>query len=134
MKEVSEKVGLKLDIQKTKVMASSPITSWQINGKTIKMVRDFIILALKSLHMVTSAMKLRRLLIGRKAMTNLDAILKKQIHYFTNKGPSNQSYGFSSSHLWMWELEYKESWVLKLWYWKDAWESLGLKGDQTSPS
>ena len=57
----------------------------------------------------------RRLLLGRKAMTNLDSILKRQTHYFANKGPSSQSYGFSSSHVWMWELDYKENWVLKNW-------------------
>ena len=52
---------------------------------------------------------------GRKVMINLDSILKKQRHYFANKGPSSQSYGFSSSHVWMWELDYKESWALKCW-------------------
>ena len=58
----------------------------------------------------------RRLLLGRKAMTNLDRQhIKKQRHYFTNKGPSSQSYGFSSSHVWMWKLDYKESWALKNW-------------------
>ena len=57
----------------------------------------------------------RRLLLGRKAMTNWDSIIKKQRHYFANKGPSSQSYGFSSSHVWMWELDYKENWALKNW-------------------
>ena len=57
----------------------------------------------------------RCLFLGRKAMTNLDSILKKQKHYFANKGPSSQSYGFSSSHVLMWELDYKESWVPKNW-------------------
>ena len=57
----------------------------------------------------------RHLLLGRKVMTNLDSILKKQRHYFANKGPSSQGYGFSSSHVWMWELDYKESWVQKDW-------------------
>ena len=66
--------------------------------------------------------------------------IKKQRHYFTNKGPSSQSCGFSSSHIWMWELDYKESWVLKNWcFWtvlmeKNSWESLGLQGNQTSQS
>ena len=60
-------------------------------------------------------MKLRCLLLGRKAMTNLDSILKKQRHYFANKGPSRQSYGFSSSHVWMWELDDKDSWAPKNW-------------------
>ena len=57
----------------------------------------------------------RCLLLGRKVMTNLDSILKKQRHCFANKGPSSQGYGFSSGHVWMWELNYKESWVLKNW-------------------
>ena len=65
----------------------------------------------------------RHLLLGRKAMTNLDSIVKKQRHYFANKGPSNRSYGFSSSHVWMWELDYKESWAPKNWcFWTVALE------------
>ena len=75
VKEESEKVGLKLSIQKTKIVASGPITSWQIDGET---VADFIFWAPKSLQMVTAAMKLRHLLFGRKAMTNLDSILKSR--------------------------------------------------------
>ena len=63
------------------------------------------------------------LLLGRKAMTNLDRILKKQRHYFTNKGSSSQSYGFSSSHVWMWDLEYKDSWVLKNWLLRVPWSA-----------
>ena len=71
VKEESEKVGFKLNIQKMKIMASGPITSWQIDGETVETVSDFIFGALKSLQMVTAAMKLRHLLLGRKAMTNL---------------------------------------------------------------
>ena len=99
VKGESEKVGLKLSIQKTKIMASGPITLWQIYGET---VRDFIFWAPKSLQMVTSAMKLKDtyLLLGRKAMTNLDSILKSR-HYFANKGSSSQGYGFSCGHVWM---------------------------------
>ena len=74
-KEDSEKVGLKLNIQKTKIMASGPITSWEIDGETVS---DFIFWASKSLQMVIAAMKLRRLLLGRKVMTNLDSILKSR--------------------------------------------------------
>ena len=77
VKEESEKVGLKLNIQKIKIMASGPITSWQIEGKTMETVRDYLFGAPKSLQMVTAAMK-RRLLLGRKAMTNLDSILKSR--------------------------------------------------------
>ena len=101
VKEESEKVGLKLNIEKTKIMASGPITSWQIGEETVGTVRDFIFLGSK----ITSdgdcnhEIK-RRLLLERKAETNLDSILKNR-HYFANKGPSSQSYDFSSSHVWM---------------------------------
>ena len=78
VKEESEKVGLKLNIQETKIMASVPITSWQIDGETLETVRDFIFGAPKSLQMVTAAMKLRGLPLGRKVMTNLDSILKRR--------------------------------------------------------
>ena len=85
---------------------------WGKNGNSERL---HFLGAPKSLQMVTAAMKLRHLLLGRKAMTNLDSILKRQTHYFANKGPSSQSYGFSSSHVWMWDSDYKESWVLKNW-------------------
>ena len=78
VKEESEEVGLKLNIQKTKIMASGPITSWQIDGETVETVTDLILGVLKSLQMVTAAMKLRHLLLGRKFMTNLDSILKSR--------------------------------------------------------
>ena len=78
MKEESEKVGLKLNIQKTKIMASSPITSWQTGGETVEIGTDFIFGAPKSLQMVIAAMKLRLLLLGRKVMTNLDSIFKSR--------------------------------------------------------
>ena len=78
VKEESEKVGLKLSIQKTKIMASGPITSCQIDGETVETVSDFIFWAPKSLLIVIAAMKLRRLLLGRTVMTNLDSILKSR--------------------------------------------------------
>ena len=78
VKEESEKVGLKLNIQKTKIMASGPITSWHIEGETVETVSDFIFLGSKSLQMVIAAMKLRHLLLGSKVMTNLDSILKSR--------------------------------------------------------
>ena len=78
VKEESEKIGLKLNIQKTKIMASSPVTSWKLDGETVETVADFISWGPKSLQMVTAAMKLRHLLLGRKAMTNLDSILKRK--------------------------------------------------------
>ena len=102
VKEGSEKVSLKLNIQKTKIMASGPITSWQIDGKTMEIVTDFIFLGSKITAVGDYSHEIKRhLLLGRKAMTNLDSLLKKQRHYFTNKDLSSQSYGFSSSHVWM---------------------------------
>ena len=77
-KEESEKAGLKLNIQKTKMMASGHIASWQIDGETMETVTDFLGRAPNSLQMVTVAMKLRHLLLGRKAMTNLDSIFKSR--------------------------------------------------------
>ena len=78
VKKESEKVGLKLNIQKTKIMASGPITSWQIDGETVETVTDFILGAPKSLQMLTAAMILRHFLLGRKVMINLDSILKSR--------------------------------------------------------
>ena len=79
-------------------MASGPITLWQTDRGTMETVTDLFPWAPKSLQMVTTDMKLRHLLLGEKAMTNLDSILKSR-HYFANKGPSSQRYGFSSSHV-----------------------------------
>ena len=104
VKEESEKVGLKLNIQKTKIMASGPITSWQIVGETVETVSDFIFWAPKSLQMMTAAMELKDA-YSLQVMTNLDSILKKQRHYFANKDPFSQGYGFASGHVWMRELE-----------------------------
>ena len=99
VKEESEKGGLKLNIQKTKIMASGPITSWQIDGETVETVRDFIFRGSKITADGDCSHEIKRhLLLGRKAMTNLDSILKIR-HYFANKGPSSQSYGFPSSHV-----------------------------------
>ena len=98
-----------------KIMASGPITSWQIDGETTKRVTDLIFLGSKITADGDCSHEINRsLLLGRKAMTNLDNI-KKQRHYFTNKGPPSLSYGFFSSHVWMWELDHKESWVLRNW-------------------
>ena len=101
LKEESEKVGLKLNSQKTKIMASVPITSWQIDGETMETVTDFIFLGSKITVDGDCSHEIKRyLLLGRKAMTNLGSILKSR-HYFAIKGPSSQSHGFSSSHVWM---------------------------------
>ena len=108
VKEESEKFGLKLNIQKTKIMESGPITSWQIDEETVEIVRDFILGGSKITADGDCSHKIKRcLLLGRKIMTNLDSILKSR--GIANKGPSSQSYGFSSSHVWMGELDYMES-------------------------
>ena len=102
VKEEREKFGLKLNIQKTKFMASCPITSWQIYGEAIETVRDFIFGGSKITADGDCSHEIKRsLLLGRKAMTNLDSILKKQRHHFALKDLSSQGYGFSSSHIWM---------------------------------
>ena len=103
IKEESEKVGLKLNIQKTKIMASGPITSWQIDGETVETVTDFIWGGSKITVDGDCSHEIKRcLLLGRKVMTNLARWhIKKQRHYFANKHPSSQGYGFSSGHVWM---------------------------------
>ena len=99
VKEESEKVGLKLYIQKTKIMASGPITSWQIEGEKVEADADFTFLGSKITADVDCNHEIKRhLLLGRKVMTNLNSILKSR-HYFANKGPSSQGYGFSSGHV-----------------------------------
>ena len=103
-----ENVGLKLNIQKMKIMASGPITSWEIDGETVETVADFIFGGSKITADGDCSHEIKsRFLLKRKVMTNLDSILKCR-HYFANKGPSSQSYDFSSSHVWMWELDHKE--------------------------
>ena len=102
VKVESEKAGLKLNIHKTKIMASGPITSWQTDGETTETVRDFIFLGSKiTADCVTAVMKLRRLPPWKKSYNKPKQRIKKQRHYFADKGPSSQSYGFSSSHEWM---------------------------------
>ena len=97
VKEESEKSGLKLNIQKTKIMASSPITLWQIHEETMKTVRDFIFLGFKITADGDFSHEIKRhLLLGIKAMTNLESISKNK-----DKGSYSQSYDFSSSHVWM---------------------------------
>ena len=111
VKEESEKVGLKLNIQKTKIMASGPFTSWEIDGEAVETVSNFIFLGSKITADGDCTHEIKKcLLLGRNVMTNLDSILKsrdikrknkKQRHYFVNKGLSSQGYGFSSGHVWM---------------------------------
>ena len=115
VKEESEKAGLKLNIQKTKIMASSPITSCQINGKTMETVTDFIFLGSRITADGDCSHKIKRgLLHGRKAMTNLDSVLKSRDMTLPTKVCNSRSYGFSSSHVWRWELDHK-GWALKNW-------------------
>ena len=99
VKEESEKVGLKLDIQQTKIMASGPITSWQIDGETVETMTDFIFLGSKITADGDCSHEIKRhLLLGRKAMTNLDSILKAET-LLCRHSPSSQSYGFSSGYV-----------------------------------
>ena len=132
--EESEKVGLKLNIQKTKIMASSPITSWQTDVETMETVRDFILGGSKIIADGDCSHEIKRhLLLERKGMTNLDKILKSRDITLPTKVRLIQCYGFSSSHVWMWELDSRESWALKIWcFWtvvleKCFWESFQLQ-------
>ena len=124
MKEESEKVGLKLNIQKTKIMASSAITSWEIDGETLETVADFIFLDSKITADGDCSHEIKRhLLLGRKVMTNLDSILKSILkrHYFINKGPSSQGYSFSSSWCESWTIKKADCWrigTFELWCWR----------------
>ena len=99
VREESKKVGLKLNIQKTKIMASGPITSWQIDWETVEAVTDFIFLGSKIIADGDCSHEIKRhLLLGKKVMTNIEHI-KKQKRYFANKGLSSEGYGYSSSHI-----------------------------------
>ena len=101
VKVESEKVDLKFNIQKTKIMASSPIISWEIDGERVETVSDFILGGSKITADGDCSHEIKRcLLLGRKVMTNLDSIFKSR-DYFAKKGPSSQGYGFSSGHVWM---------------------------------
>ena len=106
-------------------MASGLITSWQIDGEIMETVREFIFLGSKITADGDCSHEIKRcLLLGRKAMTKLDSILKSR-HYFADKSTFIQSYGFSNSHVWMWELDYKESWAPKNWcFWTVVLEKI----------
>ena len=114
------KVGWKLNIQKTKIMASGPITSWEIDGKTVEIVSDFIFGGSKITVDGDCSHEIKRCLFKESYGQP-----REQRHYFVNKGVSSQGYGFSSSHVYMRELDYKESWVLKNWcFWTVVLEEL----------
>ena len=101
VKEESEKVGLKLNIQKTKIMASSPITSWQIDGEIVETVSDFIFLGSEITVDGDCSHEIKILAPWKKSYDPHRQHIKKQRHYFADKGPSSQGYGFSSGHVWM---------------------------------
>ena len=101
VKEESEKVGLKLNIQKTKIMAFSPITSWRIDGEIVETVADFIFGGFKITTDSDFSHEIKTLAPWKKSYDQPRQHIKKQRHYFTNKGLSSQSYGFSSSHIWI---------------------------------
>ena len=123
MKEESEKAGLKLNIQKIKIMASGSITWWQIDGETIETVRGFIYLGSKITADGDCSHEIKTLAPWKKSYDKPWEPIKKQRHYFVDKGPSSQNYGFSSSQVWMWELDHNKSWVqridaFELWCWR----------------
>ena len=115
VKEESENFGLKLNIQKTKIMHPVPSLHGKWMGKQWKQWETLCRGAPKSLQMVTAAMKLKDTCSLEEKLRPTLQRIKKQRHYFANRGPSSQSYGFSIGDVWMWELDYKESWVLKNW-------------------
>ena len=109
VKEESENIGLKLNIQKTKIMASFPIISWEIDGETVETVADFIFGGSKIIADGDCNHEIKMLTPWKGSYDQLRQYIKKQRHYFANKSPSSQSYGFSSSHAWVWELDCEES-------------------------
>ena len=104
-----KKVGLKLNIQKTKIMAFGPITSWQIDGETTETVTDFILGGSKITADGDCCHEIETLAPWKKSYDQPRQHIKKQRHYFADQGLSSQGYGFSSSYVWMWELDHKES-------------------------
>ena len=115
VKKESEKGGLKLNIQKTKIMASSPITSWQIDGETVWTVALYFFGLQNHCRWWLQPWNEKMLTPWKKSYDAPRQHIKKQRDYFANKGLSSQSCGFSTGHVWMWELDYKESWAPKYW-------------------
>ena len=139
VKVESEKVGLNLNIQKTKIMASSPITSWQIDGETMETVTDFIFLGSQITADGDCSHEIKRcLLLGRKAMTNLDSILKNIYITLPTKVRLVKAMVFPvvmyGCENWAIKLRAKELMLLNRGVGEDSWESLGLQGDPTSSS
>ena len=116
VKQESEKVGLKLNILKTNIMASGPITSWEIDEETVETMWDFIFLGTKITADGVCSHEIKRgLLLGRNIMTNLYSILKSRDITLPTKVCLVKAMVFFSGHVWMWELDYKESWAPKNW-------------------
>ena len=139
VKEESENAGLKLNIQKMNIMASSPITSWQIDGQTMESDRLYFLRLQNHCRCDCSHEIKRSLLLGRNDMTSLDSMLKSKGTIY-QQILSSQSYGLSSSHVWMWELDHKQRLDTKEFIFlncdvgKDSWEPVGQEGDQISQS
>ena len=140
VKEQSEKAGFKLNIQKTKIMASSPVTSWQIDGETMETVRDFIFLGSRITADCDCSHEIkRRLLLGRKVMINLDSILKSRDITLPRKVCLVKAIAFPAviygCESWtIKDAEYRRMDAFELWCWRRLLRVPGLQGDQTSPS
>ena len=138
VKQESEKLGLKLYIQKTKIVASGPITSWEIDGETVETVADFILRGLQNhCRWWLQPWNEKMLTPWKESYDQPRQYIQKQKHYIVHKGPSSQGYGFSSSHvrvgLWR-RLSAEELMLLNCGVGEDSWESLELQGNPTSPS
>ena len=116
VKEESEKADLKLNIRKIKIMASGPITSWWIGGETMETVRLYFLGLQNHCRWSLQLWNWKMLAPWKKSNDKPRQCIIKKRHHFANKSPQCQSYGFSSSYVRMWELDYKESWALKNWY------------------
>ena len=137
VKEESEKAGLKLNIQKTKIMACGPITSWQIDGET--MDKLYFLGLQNHCRWWLQPWNYKMLALWNESYDKSRQWVKNQRHHFASKSLYSQNYDFSSSHVRMWELDHKEGWVPKNWCFQTVvlektLESLGLQGDQTSQS
>ena len=138
VKGESEKARLKLNIQKMKIMASGSITSWQIEGEKVEAVTEFIFLGSKIIEDSDCSHEIKTLASWKESYDKPRQYMKKQRHHFAHKGLYSQSYDFSSSRVWMWELDHKKDWTPKSWCFEilmlDSWGSLEQQVDQTSQS
>ena len=136
VEEETEKAGLKLNIQETKIMASLPITLWQIEGEKVEAVTYFIFLGSEISVDVDYSNETKRLFLLERKLWQTEIMYWEAETSLANKGLYSQSYGFSRSYVQTWELNHKEGWVPKKWSFQnvmlDSWESFGLQGDQTS--